>query len=94
MKAACSPRPLAAGERPLVLEDIRWNATTCELPLADRTLLRALTGRRRERSCVTITDCIPSLVEPDPCAAVNILRTTFETDRIPLAWLEPYRTLR
>jgi glycosyltransferase involved in cell wall biosynthesis len=35
---------------------------------------------------VAITDCIPVLVEPDPHVAANILRTTFETDRLPEFW--------
>lgn len=36
---------------------------------------------------VAITNMIPALAQPDPKAAYNILRTTFETDRIPAGWL-------
>jgi glycosyltransferase involved in cell wall biosynthesis len=80
-------KALAHGERALALEEIRWNDKTCALPRRDAVLLRALTGRRRGPFVATITDCIPTLVQPDRSAALNILRTTFEVDRIPADWL-------
>jgi hypothetical protein len=42
---------------------------------------------KRPKFAATVTQCIPTLCKPDPMAALNILRTTFETDRIPEDWL-------
>lgn len=86
-------KALASGSRPLAVEDIHWSDTRCQLPDEDVALLRALTNTRRSKSVATITSCIPSLSRPDPRASLNILRTTFETDRIPTEWLphlEPF----
>ena len=79
-------KALARGNRRLCLEEIHWNDHQCVLPDAERTLLRALTQARRHAATMTITDCIPTLVEPDPCSRLNVLRTFFETDRIPADW--------
>lgn len=81
-------KAIADGERALSLEEIRWNDKHSELALADRRLFKALLGRRRAASTVAITDCIPGIAQPDRCATFNVLRTTFETDRIPREWLE------
>jgi glycosyltransferase involved in cell wall biosynthesis len=78
---------LAAGGRELAAEEIHWSDATCELPKAEAALLRALTRCKRPKCAATITDCIPTLCAPDRCASLNILRTTFETDRIPAEWL-------
>jgi glycosyltransferase involved in cell wall biosynthesis len=80
-------KALARGDRPLRLEDIRWSAQECELPEAEAALLRALARVERPRFCAAITDCIPTTCTPDANASLNILRTTFETDRIPEYWL-------
>jgi glycosyltransferase involved in cell wall biosynthesis len=80
-------KALARGSRPLRLEDIRWSSQECELPDAEKALLRSLTRAERPRFSATITDCIPTTCAPDPSASMNILRTTFETDRIPDYWL-------
>lgn len=69
------------------VEDLNWNSDQCELPPDEGALLRTLCRVRRSPYIVKITNCIPTLVEPDPGASVNILRTTFETDRIPNYWL-------
>lgn len=79
-------KALSSGERPVVLEEITWSDKTCEIPAGDRALLRAMARGRRALHTVTITDCISTLVEPDRKSALNILRTTFETDRIPDQW--------
>jgi glycosyltransferase involved in cell wall biosynthesis len=79
---------LAGGERPVRAEEIRWSDKPCVLNETDAALLKALTRSDCPPHVVTITDCIPTLVEPDPSAALNILRTTFETDRLPDGWLE------
>lgn len=81
-------RSLASGERALRAEEIRWSDAKCELPAHDAVLLNALTRVERPGHVATITDCIPTLVEPDAGAALNILRTTFETDRLPAGWTE------
>jgi hypothetical protein len=56
-------------------------------------LYQALGRARRAPWTAAITDCIPTMVQPDRCAALNILRTTFEVDRLPGDWLpaiEPF----
>lgn len=81
-------KALAAGERPLMAQDLRWTSEVCELPPEDRSLLLALTRARRPRSTLAIANCIPTHCRPDPRATLNVLRTTFETDRIPAEWKE------
>ena len=80
-------KALASGDRELSLSEIPWSDKRCQLDQGDAVLLRALACAKRPRSCATITNCIPTLACPDAQASLNILRTTFETDRIPPAWL-------
>ena len=80
-------KALAQGSMELSVEAINWNSNECELPAEERGLLRALCRTRRAPYVVKITNCIPTLVEPDPGASLNVIRTTFETDRIPQDWL-------
>jgi glycosyltransferase involved in cell wall biosynthesis len=80
-------KALAIGNRPLLLGEIRWSDQQCEVPAADAALFRALQRSRRARYVAAITECIPTLVQPDARASLNILRTTHETDRIPDGWL-------
>jgi glycosyltransferase involved in cell wall biosynthesis len=80
-------KALARGERPLRLEEIRWSSQQCELPPSEQALFRALSRAERPRYRAAITDCIPTACTPDANASLNILRTTFETDRIPEHWL-------
>jgi glycosyltransferase involved in cell wall biosynthesis len=54
---------------------------------SDVALFKSLCRGVRPKHAVTVTACIPSLVQPDPDAVLNILRTTFETDRIPPEWI-------
>ena len=70
------------------VEEFRWRDDTAVLAPATESLLRALTRARPPQCRMTITNCIPSLVQPDPLAHLNVLRTTFETDRIPKEWLD------
>ena len=74
------------GERPLIVQAV--DETCAENPIADHeaALLRALCRGERPPNVITITSSIPGCVAPDPLAAVNILRTTSETDRIPDSW--------
>lgn len=78
---------LSQGERPLAVRDIHWATQECELNGQDAALLHALCRVRRPRFTAALTNCIPTLVKPDPAASLNILRTTFETDRLPTEWL-------
>jgi hypothetical protein len=81
-------KALSEGSRALRLEPLDSNSATCVLPRGEEALFRALSQVRRPHCTATITDSIPTpLCEPDPAAAINILRTTFETDRIPREWL-------
>lgn len=81
-------KALAGGERPLRIDPIHWNDPKCRAAEGDQELFRALTLVKRPQYVATITNCIPSISQPDPTAAFNALRTTFETDRIPPEWLE------
>ena len=80
-------KSLALAGRELASFEIRWSDTACPLADGDTALLKALNRAKRPKHTAAITSCIPSLVRPDPDAALNILRTTFETDRIPNDWL-------
>ena len=79
-------KALAAGERALAVEPIRWSDKVCPIPDEDRTLFRALKRARRPAHFAAITNNIPTLAVPVAGAALNILRTTFETDRLPGDW--------
>jgi glycosyltransferase involved in cell wall biosynthesis len=86
-------KALSRGQRSLVLEEIRVAAQECGIPPDERALFRALSSVQRPSHVATISDAIPISVRPDPAACLNILRTTFETDRIPDYWLpllEPF----
>lgn len=84
-------KALAQGDRELAADEIHWSDATCTLPDAEVALLKTLTRCRRPPFVAAITSCIPSCVPtlcpPDRTASLNILRTTFETDRIPADWL-------
>ena len=80
-------RALSNGSRELTIEPINWSSQSCSISEDETALLRALTRTTRPRHAITITNCIPTLCEPDPKAVLNVLRTTFETDRIPPEWL-------
>ena len=80
-------RALAAGNRQIAAKSIPWSHEVCPLPAIERSLYRALENAKRPSHSIAITNCIATLVGPDPCAAYNILRTTQETDRIPADWL-------
>ena len=82
----CFAKALAAGERELALQKLQWSDRRLKLSEPDRVLLKALAAARRPTNRVSITNCIPALAEPDPAALVNVLRTTFETDRLPPDW--------
>jgi FkbM family methyltransferase len=79
---------LAAGERPLAVEDLHWADAECELPVGDKILLKALLNAKRPAYTATITNCICTLASPVADTSLNILRTTFETDRLPEGWLD------
>lgn len=81
-------KAIAPLDRHLSVEEIRWNDGNAEIDESDATLLKALLRGRRPTHSMTITNCIPSLVTPDPRSTLNIIRTTFETDRIPTEWTE------
>lgn len=80
-------RSLHLGDRAVSAESIPWSDQVVSLAATETALLNAALRTPRRRQEVTITNCIPTLVEPDPEADINILRPTFETDRIPAAWL-------
>jgi len=64
---------IAAGRRTLSVESLPGDVES-ELPLAERTLLRALCRARRGRSVVTVTQWSSLILPPDPCASHNVLR--------------------
>jgi glycosyltransferase involved in cell wall biosynthesis/predicted O-methyltransferase YrrM len=80
-------KALSGSNREIAVEELRWSDQECCLNENDNTILRALLRARRPKFTAAIANCIPTLCEPDPTASLNILRTTFETDRIPTEWL-------
>ena len=84
----CIAKALSRGERATRIEEIAWSDVRCEIPVAEKALLQVLQRARRQESNITVTNCIPSLVQPDRAAVMNVLRTTFEVDRIPTSWLD------
>lgn len=81
---------LAASKFDMQAQEIPWSSTPAGLSVTDEALLRSLEGpseRGLTTRDVTICNCITTLCEPDPDARYNILRTTFETDRIPPSWV-------
>jgi glycosyltransferase involved in cell wall biosynthesis/GT2 family glycosyltransferase len=85
-------KALSLGERAVSAREIRWNDKRLELPVADAGLIKALLRHAAAVPRITLTNCIPTLCAPDLGARLNILRTTFETDRIPEGWLERLET--
>ncbi len=83
----CIAKALGYGDRKIVVEANNWNDSKCQMDRSDRAFFRSLENGKRAASNITITNCIPTLAVPDKLAAINVLRTTFETDRIPEFWL-------
>lgn len=83
----CLLKALALLDRPLTAEEIRWSDRRVVLSAAETGLFKALQRGRTVQAGVCVTNCIPTLYEPDLHAPYNVLRTTFETDRIPDGWL-------
>lgn len=81
-------KALAAGEREFAVEDLHWADAICDLPVGESRLLKALLNGRRPAYTATITNCICTLAAPVAGTSLNILRTTFETDRLPEGWLD------
>ena len=81
-------KALSRIDRPMMVEDLVWSDRVCELPTQDLALYRSLLNGRRASGTIGITCTIPSLAAPDPDSCLNVLRTTFETDRIPPGWLD------
>lgn len=84
---------LSQSTRQLSVQDIHWASQECDLDPRDRALFNALTRATRPRYSATITNCIPTVATIVPATSLNILRTTFESDRLPEGWLqhiEPY----
>jgi glycosyltransferase involved in cell wall biosynthesis len=79
-------RALAGCARDVAARSIPWSHEVCPLAAAEKTLYRALERSKRPSHTIAITNCIATLVGPDPGASYNVLRTTNETDRIPEAW--------
>lgn len=83
----CFTKALSLSERSLSLEPIIWSDQRTELVPSDRALFKALAASSRRSHFIAITNCIPTLAVPAAGALFNVLRTTFETDRLPDGWL-------
>jgi glycosyltransferase involved in cell wall biosynthesis len=64
-----------------------WRAPPCRLPAPVRHRLVALTRARLAPSSVHVHHCFPTRWAREPRAQLNVGRTTFETDRLPRAWV-------
>lgn len=83
----------AHGSRAVTAVEIPWSDSPCRLPDSDTALYRALLRGSPPTNAMSLTNCIPTLCLPDPETNFNVLRTLFETDRIPEFWLphiEPF----
>ena len=83
----CIAKSLSQTDRLITLESIPWSNAICDVQTDDAALFKTMERAKRAFSNITITNCIPTLALPDRCASLNILRTTFEADRIPEHWL-------
>jgi glycosyltransferase involved in cell wall biosynthesis/Flp pilus assembly protein TadD len=79
-------KALAGGSRPVLLREIRWSNDWCGIPESEESLFKALGNTRRPPFTLAIWNVIATFARPDPLAAVNIVRTMFETDRIHDTW--------
>ena len=79
---------LALQTRPLSLDDqFPWSEQDAGIALEDKALFRALYRARRPRNAIAVAHCLPDVAVPDPRAAVNVIRTMIETDRLPPHWV-------
>lgn len=82
-------KAFAQGDRPLVLDDAsQGNLRSACVSSADRALFGALRRGRRSRHALAVAHGPAGAFVPDDRAAVNVLRTMIETDRLPAGWLE------
>lgn len=79
-------RALALGRSPLSVEETSWATDGCALPHDQLALLETLRKAAAPVPRIAITTSIPTLARPDSTATINVLRTTFETDRLPASW--------
>lgn len=77
-----------SGEVELKLRAIRWSNLTTELRPDVFRKLRSLTENQIESNYANVLHIFPTYYQRDPQAAFNIGRTMYETDRIPLNWVE------
>jgi glycosyltransferase involved in cell wall biosynthesis len=82
-------KALASSERDVAIEDLHWSDRVVELRSKDQQTLKRLQRAQQPRYAAAITSCIPTIAPPRKPTSLNILRTTFETDRIPNYWM-PY----
>jgi FkbM family methyltransferase len=81
-------KALARHSRPLVLDDaLGCHEQQVEIPPENAALFRALSRAHRPAQAVAVAHGLGDCFAPDPRAAVNVLRTMIETDRLPEHWL-------
>jgi glycosyltransferase involved in cell wall biosynthesis/Tfp pilus assembly protein PilF len=80
-------KALACGSRPLLVVPTQENDGKRPFPEAEVGLFKSLCNAKRPRYFAAIWNAIAPTATRDPLAAVNILRTMFETDRIPDFWV-------
>ena len=80
-------KALALGKRQLCVHDHDGEGRRTLVPAAEEALFRALMRAKRPHSSISVACAIPGTIDADPCAVINVIRTMFETDRIPPSWI-------
>lgn len=74
--------------RPVAAHGLRWTDDLVALPESQRRAVDAATGRPHPRPRVTVYHLVPGKRVVLDDAGPNVIRTMFESDRVPQAWLQ------
>ncbi|MEX1026470.1 MAG: glycosyltransferase [Candidatus Paceibacterota bacterium] len=81
-------KAVSRNARPVALDDrFVWHEQDAGIPVEDKALFRALHRAQRPQHAIAVTHGVPGMAGPDDRAAINVLRTMIETDRIPAQWI-------
>lgn len=80
-------KALSLLNRPLSAEEIRWSNEHVALPESELSLINRLKKSSSSAPRISITNAIPHFCRPDTNGVYKVLRTTWETNRIPDGWI-------